>query len=191
MKIEAVLLTGGKSSRMGTDKASLLIEGEPLGVRLARLLAEVTEKVTVLGNEPISGCEFLRDESAFAGPLVALSRFIPQAQTVFLASCDLPLFNPKVVAVLGERLGSHPSVMGVVPFIAHRLQPLVALYRAEAFGMISTLHAEGRESMNAWLDALWIEQMEEGELVDNGIDRKSLMGVDTPEALAEIMTPNS
>ena len=185
MRIEAVLMTGGKSSRMGTDKSRLLFDGEPLAARMVRLLSEVTEKVTVLGREPTPGSVFVEDKSTFAGPLVALAGFVPEARTVFLASCDLPHFDPKLVTFLVKRIESHPSIIAVVPSIDHHLQPLAALYRTEAFDMISTVHAEGRDSMMSWLETLWVERIEESELYAEGIDPTSLKSVDTPEAWAK------
>ena len=93
MDIEAILLTGGASRRMGVDKAALTVGGMPLGEKIARELAKTCDRVTVLGKHPIPGLEFLADEGDYEGPLLALSRFKPTRQHVFVASCDLPLFD--------------------------------------------------------------------------------------------------
>lgn len=188
MKIESVLLTGGKSSRMGTDKASLLVDGVSLGVRTAELLSNVTQKVSILGREPIEGYDFHEDTQAFAGPLLALGRYIPEARLVFVCSCDLPLFDPKLVTMLADRIESHPSVMAVVPYLDDRLQPLAAIYRAEAFGLISTVRAEGRNSMMAWLEAIWVERVEAEELLAAKVDPRSLTSADTPDLLFKLLS---
>src|SRR4051812_28771963 len=95
--LEAVLLTGGASRRVGEDKAKLLVEGEPLARRISRLLIDSAIPVTVLGGEPLPDCEFLADEEAFRGPLAAISRFIPSREYVFVCSCDVPGFSPELI----------------------------------------------------------------------------------------------
>lgn len=145
--IEAVLLTGGRSSRMGRDKAAIPIDGVPMGERIARELARVCEPVTVVGRSAIEGFAFLEDEEEFAGPLVALSRVRPVAEFVFVASCDLPLFDASVVEELAVRIGDADAA---IPVVDGRLQPLCALYRASAFGRISP----GQRRVMAWLGSL-------------------------------------
>ena len=171
---------------MGVDKSQLQIQGETLGCRLARQLGAVTERVTVIGQAPIQGYEFVKDAEAYRGPLVALSQFKPMAQCVFVASCDIVLFDSRIVRVLQDQLERHPSVMAVVPWLSHKLQPLCAIYRNNAFGFISTVHAEGRDSMMAWLDSLWIERFEEDEIRNSHMDPECFLGADTPEAFQRL-----
>ena len=180
MEVESVLLTGGRSSRMGEDKASLLFRGEPVAEAIAKRLATVSSQVTILGRSAINGFKFLQDKSEFGGPICALANFVPAAQKIFVVSCDLPLFDPEIVTVLSDRIDTHPSVMAVVPVIAKQKQPLVALYREAAFGMIPTVLAEGRKNMMAWLDSLWVERFEEDEFVNAGLDCTCFSSIDTP-----------
>src|SRR5437762_802955 len=123
MKIEAALLTGGASTRMGTDKASMPVGGEPMAQRIAQSLAAAGLKVTVLGREPIQGYAFLQDQEEHGGPMAALSAFSPTAEFVFVISCDYPLFDPLVVEVLLSRIG---DACASVAEIRGRLQPLLA-----------------------------------------------------------------
>src|SRR5690349_7725088 len=121
MEIEAVLLTGGASSRMGQDKAKMLVHGEPMAARIARLLSESGIPVTVCGREPLDGCSFLADDAAFQGPFVALSRFEPRAPFVFVASCDLPGFSASVVELLRARIADRDAA---IPVMEGPMQPL-------------------------------------------------------------------
>lgn len=185
--IEAVLLTGGRSSRMGCDKSTLLWQGRPLAEVIASRLLDVVERVTVLGRTPIAGCHFLQDRDAFEGPLAALSHFSPEAGAVFVSACDVPAFDEKLLTLLSDRLERHPSVHAVLPDIGHSLQPLAALYRAEAFTLIPTLTAEGRRSMMSWVDTLWVETVDSEELTKHGLDPACVQSVDTPEMLASLI----
>jgi molybdopterin-guanine dinucleotide biosynthesis protein A len=147
-ELEAVLLTGGASRRMGKDKASLTIDGEPLGLRIAKLLATRAERVTVLGRTPIAGFEFLCDDSEFAGPLVALSRFRPSCEFVFVASCDLVRFEPELIDELLDRLGDRQAA---IPVLGGRDQPLCALYAASALDLLASLVASGETRIMTWI----------------------------------------
>lgn len=189
MEREAVLLTGGKSSRMGFDKASLVVDGESMASRTARLLGSVTDKVTVLGREPVEGFGLISDESPYKGPLAALKGFVPRARSVFLCACDMPLFDPRIVTLLQERLAEHEPDMAIVPVLDGHLQPLCALYRASAFQMIKTVCAEGQQSLMAWLDALWVETVDETQIRAAGVDPRSLVSADTPAAFEQLVGP--
>ena len=151
MIIEAVLLTGGASLRMGTDKASLIVEGEPLGRRIATRLSSRVERLTVLGRAPLPGYDFLEDAQDYAGPLKALSRFRPSAEFVFLASCDLVRFEAELVDELRSLIGAHQAA---VPVLDEREQPLCALYRASAFDLLVDLERAGKARLMAWVDAI-------------------------------------
>lgn len=188
MDIEAVLLAGGASSRFGSDKSALETDGEGLARRIARLLSQVTQKVTILGGQPIEGHRHLPDLLPGAGPLRALSGFTPSANHVFVASCDLPRFDPRIVLLLHERLNRNPSVHATVPLVGHKSQPLCALYKSGAFQFISTPLAEGRSSMMSWLSTLWIEPVCENEITAAGVDPGTVMGFNTPEELATLLS---
>ncbi|MBS1705165.1 MAG: NTP transferase domain-containing protein [Armatimonadetes bacterium] len=174
---EAVLLTGGASRRMGTDKASLDAGNGPLGPVLARGLSEANWPVTVLGRDPISGFDFLQDEGDFQGPIVALKKFQPARDLVFVLSCDVPLFDPKTpdkfLSILGEG-------EAVIPSISGKLQPLCALYRSSAW---SHLRNSGLSRVMEWIDCLQARIATETTLVERGIDPRSVMGVNTREDL--------
>lgn len=181
MRVEAVLLTGGKSSRMGEDKSLLIIDGRPQGERIAWELLRHDVPVTVLGQLPIYGCSFLKDEEEYAGPLGALSRFAPQADAVFVASCDLPLFDARIVSLLGDRIGDHQAA---VPEVNGYRQPLCALFRASSFEKLSDL--DGQCAMG-WLDALDTVVVPEEDIRTAGIDPNSAQGANTKEELKALL----
>ena len=172
-EIEAVLLTGGASRRMGQDKSKMLVQGEPLGARIARLLVWAGYPVTVCGREPLAGHSFLADASEFAGPLVALSQFRATREFVFVVSCDLPGFDPRIVGRLADELGGKDAV---IPSREGRLQPLCALYRSTAFPIAAELVGKGEQRIFAWVDRLRVREVDDlaGDWIRN---------VNTPEEL--------
>lgn len=179
--IEAVLLTGGASRRMGRDKASLPIGGEAQAARIVRLLAEAGVSTTVLGKSPVEGAAFLADDASVRGPIDALRRFRPTFDAVFVLSCDLPRFDARLVSVLRETLG---DALAAAPFVDGFRQPMVALYRREAFGRIPD---DARCPMD-WLKSLDPVLVGEGAL---GELANATRGANTPEELAALMEPLS
>ncbi len=181
MNVEAVLLTGGASSRMGQDKGSIQIDGIPLARRIAQSLTECGIHVTVLGREPLEPYAFLRDEEEYQGPLVALHKFRPSRDWVFVVSCDLPFFNPDLVFALMAR---GEEAEAVIPKVDERLQPLAAVYRGTAFSKIEAVLDSGKRSMMAWVNLLAFQFFEPSEL---GFDPMSVNGANTPEELADLL----
>jgi molybdopterin-guanine dinucleotide biosynthesis protein A len=184
MHVEGVLLTGGASRRMGSDKSRLVIDGEVLSSRIARGLQPHCSKVTVLGRQPIEGYDFLPDEETFAGPAIALSRFVPTLPIVFVTSCDLPWFDGRLVPFFVERLQQSQAC---IPMHDHRLQPLCAAYRREAWSALSQLTEAGERSVMAWLDQIAVHRVDPTEISAAGIDPRAIRGANTPEELAQLL----
>jgi molybdenum cofactor guanylyltransferase len=177
MEIEAILLTGGASRRMGRDKASIEVDGVPMAQRIARELFSLGIPVTAAGRAPLEGCEFLPDAEEYAGPMAALARFRPERRFVMVVSCDLPAFHGGVVLRLREILRGYDAA---VPMRDGRLQPLCALYRAEALETLHRLVEGGERRIMRWLQGLdlavtWTERCGLAEAAKNANTPEDLM----------------
>ncbi len=186
MSIEGVLLTGGKSARMGADKASIIVNGETLSHLVAKGLLEHCDPLTVVGLEPLPlpNADFIRDQEEYQGPLVALSLVEPSSPFVFVASCDLVRFDPKVVGYLATRIGDAKAAMVMHDGFP---QPLCALYQSEAFKTIKTAFASGERKLIRWasnLDPVFVSQ---DDLKAVGLDPRCFMGANTPEELSQLL----
>ncbi len=100
-----VLLTGGQSSRLGHDKATLTWNGMTLARRAATELAAVCGRCVEVGSGA-SGLAFTREEPRFGGPLAALltgidwlERSGPVGAAIVLA-CDYPLIERDLLALV-------------------------------------------------------------------------------------------
>lgn len=180
-----MILTGGASRRMGTDKAHLLVHGKPMAERIAASLREHVSKVTVLGREPIDGCDFLPDHEAYAGPMIALSRFVPSADSVFVVSCDLPRFDGKLVDVLASLLD---GAQAVVPELDGHRQPLCAIYDARAWEALHGAIREGQKGLMSWLDRIDCRVIHSNQLARLGIEATSFEGANTPEEFSRLVS---
>ena len=71
-QMAGVLLTGGASRRMGTDKARLVVNGETLAARAARVLVGRVRSGRSRSGPSVSGLPAVQEDPPGAGPLVAL-----------------------------------------------------------------------------------------------------------------------
>ena len=177
MRIEAVLLTGGRSTRMGMDKAKLEIEGQPMAERIAGELAQAGCPVTVLGQEALPSYAFVQDDRPGEGPAAALTAFRPSADWVFVASCDLPRFRGTVVSVLAREIGGQDAAL---PTIGGIPQYLCALYRASAFDL---WRAHPARSMRELTERLSKTLLDEDRLGALGIEPSWVRGANTTDEL--------
>jgi len=174
--IEAVILTGGSSRRMGSDKANLMVGNQTLLSRTIEQLAKYP--TTVLGPQGMA------DENPGEGPMAALAAYEPRADLVFVAACDMPLFDGRIVSALSCLI---EDVGAVVPVAEARLQPLCALYRTPSLHLLRDLHRAGKRRMMAWIERLNVRQVDESDLTVAGINPLAPLGANTPQELRELL----
>jgi molybdopterin-guanine dinucleotide biosynthesis protein A len=142
MTLTAVLLAGGESRRMGSDKAAIVFRGEPLWQRQIGLLRDLhPEKIFVsVRREPPwlpVDTELLLDEPPSRGPLGGLTKALERMQTSHLVALavDMPFMTSEQMRALWSlaTLGC-----GVLPMIGDRAEPLAAIYSREAGGDFTT-----------------------------------------------------
>ncbi len=174
-----ILLTGGASTRMGRDKATILVDGVPLAARTARQLAAVLSPCVEVGPG-VSGLRAVQEEPPGAGPLAAVAAgalALPGESPALVIACDLPRLDARVLRWLVD----HAGTGSVVPVWEGRTQPLCARWTAAALAYAVELVESGARSMQALLDAPDVE------LVAPPADlAATLADVDTPEELAQI-----
>lgn len=108
MPVVGVVLAGGRSSRMGTDKALVAVDGIPMARRVADALAAGgCDPVWCQGGDAVElasiGLTVRPDPSAHAGPLAAIAEALAAAAPadLVIAACDLPdLDGPTVRAIV-------------------------------------------------------------------------------------------
>lgn len=139
LEITGILLVGGESRRMGSNKALLEIGGQPLIKRNLEVLASVCAQVLISSREVELysgyGYEVIPDIIKGKGPLVGLYSALYQAkyEYAFLAACDMPLINPQAISLTYERIDNFDAV---VPYAHGKLHPLHAVYHKRTLPII-------------------------------------------------------
>ena len=143
--VEAFLLVGGKSSRMGRDKAQLEINGAPLLQRAANLLAPLAAKITLVTSaDPANNAENSSAYSNFgfptvtdrwpnAGPLGGIATALAAAQSPWclILACDMPFVTSEwLTYLLNQAVQSQSTTDVIIPETTRGLEPLCAIYSA-------------------------------------------------------------
>jgi molybdopterin-guanine dinucleotide biosynthesis protein A len=189
-ELTGLVLAGGRSRRMGTDKALLAVDGRPLLWRVAERLAEVCPRVVVAaGTRPLPPLPWDRvdDRVAGAGPLAGIIGGLGVTTTPLLAvaAVDMPGVSPAVFTELASRWdGRAPAV---VPRRAGRLEPLHAVWATSALPDLTALFDAGERSPTRVLERL------AATVVPIGGDGAWAVSVNTPADLARsaVAAPSS
>ena len=136
----AIILAGGKSSRMGRAKALLEFDGAPLIAHLVRGLNQIfRETVVVAAPEqelPPLAATVAHDEVAYQGPVGGIYYGLKAARgdACFVTSCDVAFLNRPLIAHLFAQISDHEVV---VPYWEERFQPLHAVYRRSVLPLLA------------------------------------------------------
>jgi molybdopterin-guanine dinucleotide biosynthesis protein A len=197
MRTGAIILCGGKSSRMGRDKATLLFGPELMLQRVVRLLGKVVEPknmvVVAAPNQSLpqlpAGVNIAHDERPERGPLEGLAagfRAIgDRADAVYATSCDVPLLVPAFVRQMFDLLGDHDIA---VPRDGQFHHPLAAVYRPSVLAQIENLLAADRLRPRFLFDEARTREVPVDELRSVDPLLSTLQNLNHPEDYAAALT---
>lgn len=165
-KISTIVLAGGKSSRMGEDKALISINGIPLLQFVCNIAADCTDNIYVVTPWPeryqhlvLPGCEFIQEVplspgEASQGPLVGFAQGLAQVQTdwVLLLACDLPRLRVEVLQAWAMEL-NHVDDNAIAALVHHTKgwEPLCGFYRRRCLPQLLDFINQGGRSFQQWL----------------------------------------
>jgi len=129
--LQAFILAGGASSRMGTDKSLLPVEGQTFTERIAETLLTLTGSVSVVGRQSDSSLPSVADVYPQWGALGGLHAALAACRRdwAIVVACDLPFVSAELFSFLAEKRMDHEAVVPVQE--DERPQPLAALYRVD------------------------------------------------------------
>lgn len=139
LPMSGIILAGGKSSRLGRNKAFLEWEGHPLIERSLQVLRSIFSEIIISTNNPelysLYGEKTVSDLFIDQGPLGGLHACLREAQYdySFFVACDMPFLDPEVIRFLAGLIGKESVI---VPEVAGGLHPLHAFYRKNCLPII-------------------------------------------------------
>ena len=176
-----VVLAGGKSRRMGTDKAGALLGNRTLLDWMVTALSQVVPEVVVVGRERAEGVRSIPDiESGGRGPAAGIATGLLEAgdRPVLAVGVDQPWVRPATLAAMLE-----VQPLPVVPLDV-RYQITCAVYPAKALPLVTEAAGKAR-SLQPVIPRLGGTVILPEHWRSWGEDGRSWFSVDTPEDLAE------
>jgi molybdopterin-guanine dinucleotide biosynthesis protein A len=173
----AIVLAGGKSSRMGSPKAALEWHGSTLLRRVTGIVARSVDGPVVVVSAPrqalpaLDGAvEVVTDEREGRGPLQGLAAGLAaigdRAEVAYVSSTDVPLLHPAFVRRVVGALDDQVDV--VLPEVGGFRQPLSAAYRTGLLSAVEELIAADRMRPAFLFERSRVLHMAEADLLKNG-----------------------
>jgi len=152
--IEVFITAGGKSTRMGQEKGTMLLDGKPMIQHLTDMLRENGFPLTTIianrrGYEHF-GCKVAQDIVPDKGPMGALHTAFHYAEKshVLLLSCDMP-FLP--AAAVGRLVHAMKNEQVTAAQIMTKINPLCAFYHCSLKQKVATCIQENKLKMQAMI----------------------------------------
>ncbi|WP_224960616.1 molybdenum cofactor guanylyltransferase [Geomonas subterranea] len=181
--ITGVILVGGKSRRMGRDKAFLELQGRPLFERVLDLFRECFPKVLLVGDRrerfdsyALSVLPDLIPGSSLGGVYTGLAG--AESEWIFVSSCDLP-FPSKVI--LQHLCSLREGFDAVVPKTGQGYEPLFALYSRRCLEPIRELLEGGECCAYAWYPKVRVREVGPEEISHLDPEGIAFLNLNTPE----------
>ena len=168
-ELTLIVAAGGRSTRMGTDKRFLPLDGETLLAHMLRkgsaagvhsiVLAAEGERSDLAALAEEYGAYLVTDEIPAQGPAAAIAAGLAAAKTewALVLSGDMPFYDFELVrALLPEATG---DTQVVLPTISGYWQPLAALYRRDAGTAFAAAIARGDRKLGIILRELTVKEL--------------------------------
>lgn len=190
VNVSSIILAGGRSTRMGQDKALITIRGQTLLQKTFSLVSMYVKNVYIVTPWPEkyrsilpSSCQFITEvylvPGQTNGPLVGFTQGLTQINTdwVLLLACDLPGLKAETIASWLKLLPQTPAqAIALLPKTSLGWEPLIGFYRRDCLPLLQQFITEGGRSFQ-----LWLHNQEVAELVVS--NPQLLFNCNTPDDL--------
>lgn len=189
--VSSIILAGGKSSRLGKDKAMLKLDGKCM------MLWSIACKLATISNEVIIATDGRRyqdlddikvrwaaDVYPGAGSLVGLYSGLKEARSNFalVVACDMPFVN---LELLRYMISLPRDYAILLPKIGSGVEPLHAIYSKECLPHIENLLEMGHKKIRDLYPRVRIRYLSEEEIDKYDPWHRSFFNINTPQELAE------
>ncbi|MBT97652.1 MAG: hypothetical protein CL902_03380 [Dehalococcoidia bacterium] len=195
-QLDAIVLAGGDSRRMGAPKANLPFGDTSLIGTAVAALKPVFRNVLVVTRDksqlPDLGVEVLEDQHSLQGPLVGVARGLAHSEApwCFVAACDMPFLKIEVIKAMVPHLTDCDAV---IPQHGGRLQTLHAFYRSSCLPIAEEILGDGITSLRELVSRCRATELPEEIFLNDGNGLSSFRDLDNTEdyqqALKESQDP--
>ena len=173
MSISCIVLAGGRSSRMGKDKAFLDFKGKPFLRHILERLSRISNNIVVVVNKDFSNYEniikdipqakLVKDLYPYEGPLngIISAKDYIKNEKVFISTCDIPIISIELIKYLVDKVRNYDTVL---PIVGGKKQPFNTIYRKPALELAENIFKAGNRSLMKWIDNLKKIVIDENEI---------------------------
>jgi len=185
-----IILAGGKSSRMGTNKAFLDFDGARLIERTNGVLNDLFSEIIIVTNDPLSYTHFssalivtdiYKNKGALGGIYTGL--FFASEKHAFVTACDMPFVNKDLIAYLAGRADDYDIV---VPQSPGGLQPLHAVYSKKCMAPIKKNLEADKLKVTGFYKGLRVLTVTEEILQPFNQDGQTFLNINTPREIEQL-----
>ena len=183
MKVSGVILAGGKSRRMGTNKAMLGLGQNTMLELVVKGMRQVAEEIIIVSSDPDPylhlGLPVVQDILGGCGPLGGLHSGLHHAKNnfSFVAGCDMPFFSAPLAR---HMVSQSPGYDVVVPRQGEYLEPLFAIYGKGCLPFIEAKLNEGRFKIMGFFSLVRVKYVEGEDISSLAEPKRIFFNVNTP-----------
>jgi len=148
--ISGIILAGGKSSRMGSDKGFLTLNGTTFISHIIETIKPLVNEIIIVSNNPdydVFGYTRVKDLIDDAGPLAGVysGLYHSKNENNLILSCDVPMINN---TILSKLIDSIEKQIDIVQLQSHnKTMPLIAMYKRQCMGPFFKLLQNGERRL--------------------------------------------
>lgn len=188
----AIILAGGKSSRMGFDKQFLRIDDKSLMESVIETLKEEFDEIIIISNKPEEYGDYpytiLRDSLESNGPLIGIYTGLKEAKSEYsyIIGCDMPHINLDYIKYMKERI-KNLDTDGIVTKLEDSMEPFNAFYSKQLVNVLEKSIDEGFRSIYRLILNLDFEYVEEADARKFSPDWLMFSNLNTQEDLKKYL----
>lgn len=188
----AIILAGGKSSRMGFDKQLLKIDERRLMDSLIQKLKKEFEEIIIVTNRPelyiglshIITKDILTDNGPLGGIHAGLN--LSCSKYAFVVACDMPNINMEYIRYMKTQM-TDSRIFGCVTNFGDWIEPFSSFYSVELIAYIEKYLKNNRKSINGLIEDLNITYIPEHEARNFSPDWAMFLNLNTREDLDDYL----
>tara|TARA_B100000686_G_scaffold278433_1_gene298408 strand:+ start:207 stop:842 length:636 start_codon:yes stop_codon:yes gene_type:complete len=169
-RVTGIILAGGKSSRLGRDKAWEDVGGQRIIDRVIGALQSSCDEVLIIGDRPerqnelsLPKCiQYRSDELKGRGSIGGLYTGLKSSDTLWslVVACDMPFISRELIQFMLSIISKN-RCDAIVPVINGRYQPTHALYNSTCIPFIEKNISSGNFRMDSYFDEIYLEEISE------------------------------
>ena len=191
--VDSIILAGGRSSRLGIDKAGIKLDGQLM------MLQGIAEKLLTVSDEVIIATDgrrydnlsvkvkWVKDVYPSAGSLVGLYSGLQAAGTShsLVVACDMPFLNLDLIRYMIDLPRDYDIL---IPKLGEYIEPLHAIYSRKCLQPIERVLKAGHIKVTDFFDEVLVRYVPE-EVIDRyDSDHRSFFNINLPDQLREART---